>query len=164
MAFDGAGFCAAACTTFVDPWLGFEDGRDGGFVRTSCSGSGGDGALSKVDGGFAGSSWYLWSWPNSSGDAGLTSPCNPSLPVADHTLDHNPPKQFPRAHFDDEQLDDSINGSGLAVEAAGFGAGDCMTFVEPCSGPDGTELDDKVESDDSIGFPPRLEELLPQLL
>jgi hypothetical protein len=40
----------------------------------------------------------------------------------------------------DSELDGSINGFGLAVDDAGFGAGSCTTFVDPWSGPVGTEL------------------------
>jgi hypothetical protein len=69
-------------------------------------------------------------------------------------LDHDTRKQFPRAHrpclddIDDEQLDGSIDGSGLVVDDAGFGAGGCTTFVDPGSDPDSAELDG------STGFPP----------
>ena len=43
----------------------------------------------------------------------------------------------------------------MTVDAAGFGAGGCTTFVDPWPGPGGAELDNKGESDDSAGFPPR---------
>jgi hypothetical protein len=53
----------------------------------------------------------------------------------------------------DDGLDGSINGSGLAVDDAGFGAGACTTSVDPWSGPGGAELDDTYASDESTGFP-----------
>jgi hypothetical protein len=53
----------------------------------------------------------------------------------------------------DDGLDGSINGLGLVVDNAGFGAGACTTFVDPWSGPSGAELDDACASDDSTGFP-----------
>jgi hypothetical protein len=75
--------------------------------------------------------------PCSSGSYG--TPSNNQLPPfdADHAKDNDFPKQFPRAHrprfdsVDGEQLDGSVNASGLAADDAGFGAGGCTTFVDP---------------------------------
>jgi len=50
-----------------------------------------------------------------------------------------------------EGLDGSINGLGLAVDDAGFGAGACTTFVDPCLVPSGAELDDAC-APDNAGF------------
>ena len=47
----------------------------------------------------------------------------------------------------DDGLDGSINGVGLSVDDAGFGAGACTTFVDPWSGPCGAELDDACAPD-----------------
>jgi hypothetical protein len=55
---------------------------------------------------------------------------------------------------DDDALGGPIKGFGLVIDDAEFGAGACActTFVDPWSGPSGTELDDACASDDPTGF------------
>ena len=50
---------------------------------------------------------------------------------------------------DDDGLDGSINGLGLAADDAGFDADSCATFVDPWSGRGRAELDDACASDNS---------------
>ena len=50
---------------------------------------------------------------------------------------------------DDDGLDGSTNGLGLADDDGGFGAGSCTSFFDPWSSPGGAELDDACASDNA---------------